>query len=410
MSDDTPNQTFERSPLFRPRTFLAGLVLGLVLCSALARYVSHKGYHDVFSRFFLQISPEGQYYPTVDEMCSIVRTRCRSDQVLVIVGGNSIFNGVGQPLEKLWTNELQRQLGDRYAVVNLAFRGAFCTDGGAVIAEVLRNEYPRQVFVTNTGPFVRPEPIGSQPYRGLIWEARSRGLLESFAKRDKIIEVSRKEEYAWGKWVDIWAGTMLDRVLRFHDLWNWVGYKFIFTIQNPITPHMPQAIWARGRFDDIENDFEDTPFDMRFLPEYREAEMKIVRGFSSIYYIKDARGNWRTNPVFLSDFNRVVDGAFPTDLRARTLVMLSRNSPLYLRQLTPDEMVRDDDAYRDCVNAWRHYGYAADEYGRDYDETDFGDRTHLTGTGGRKLAAQVAGDVQEIARKLGYLGKEAGAP
>jgi lysophospholipase L1-like esterase len=410
MSDDSQSPTFERSPLFRPRTFLAGLIAGLALCSALARYVSYRGYHDTFTRFHIYIAPEGQYYPTLDEMGSIVRTRCRSDQVLVIVGGNSIFNGVGQPVEKLWSNELQRLLGDGYAVVNLAFRGAYCTDGGAIVAEVLRKEFPRQIYVANTGPFVQPEPIGSQPYRYLIWEARSRGLLEEFPAREKLLAESRRMEYTRSEWVDLLAGTYLDRVLRFRDLWNWIGYKFIFTIQNPITPNMPQAIWARERFDDIENDFEDTPLNLRFLPEYRDAEMKIVRGFSGTYYTKDSSGNWTLKPNLVEEFNTAAAAAFPKDLRARTLIMLSRNCPLYLHQLTPDEMLREDDAYRDGIRAWKALGYGADEYGRDYDESDFGDRTHLTGTGGRKLAARVAADVQAIASKLGYLGKGTGAP
>jgi hypothetical protein len=403
MSDAPATSTFERSALFRPRTFLAGLLAGLVLCSAAARYVSSRGYHDVFTRFHIFISPEGQYYPTLEEMCSIVRTRCRSDQILVIVGGNSIFNGVGQPVEKLWTGELQRQLGDRYAVVNLAFRGAYCTDGAAIVAETLRKEFPRQIYVANTGPFVQPAPIGSQPYRYLIWEAESRGLLESFAARDALIAKSRPSEYTWGEWVDVWAGAYLDRALRFRDLWNWVGYKYLFTIQNPVTPHMPRAIWARDRFDDIENDFEDTPLSLRFLPEYRDAEMKIVRGFSATYYLRDDQGNWRINPKYLKDFNEAASAAFPVDLRARTLIMLSRNSPLYLRQLTQDEMQREDICYSEGATAWRNLGYGADDYGRDYDDSDFGDRTHLTGTGGRKLAAQVAADVQGIAAKLGYL-------
>jgi lysophospholipase L1-like esterase len=405
MSDESPTVTFERSALFRPRTFLAGLVVGLALCSALARFVSYRGYHDTFTRFHIYIAPEGQYYPTLDEMCSIVRTRCRGDQVLVIVGGNSIFNGVGQPVDKLWSNELQRQLGDGFAVVNLAFRGAFCTDGAAIVAEVLRKEFPRQIYVANTGPFVQPMPIGSQPYRYLIWEARSRGLLEDSPAREDLWAESRRMEYTWGQWVDVLAGTNLDRVLRFRDLWNWIGYKFIFTIQNPVTPNMPQAMWARERFDDIENDFEDTPINLRFLPEYRDAEMKIVRGFSGTYYTKDSSGNWKLDPTLSEKFNRAAAAAFPKDLRARTLIMLSRNCPLYLHELTPDEMLREDDAYRDGEAAWKAMGYVADEYGRDYDDADYGDRTHLTGTGGRKLAAQVARDVQDIARRLGYVGK-----
>jgi hypothetical protein len=404
-ADQTP--TFERSALFRPRTFLAGLLAGLALCSAVGRFVAGRGFHDDFARFHVYISPEGQYYPTLDEMCGIVRMRCRPDQVLVIVGGNSIFNGVGQPVEKLWTSELQRVLGDGYCVVNLAFRGAFCTDGAALVAEALRKEYPRQIYVANTSPFVQPLPIGSQPYRYLLLEAECRGLLERSGARQALINETRDALYTRGDWVELWAGAYLDWALRFRDLWNWVGYRYLFTIQNPITPHLPQALWARDRFTDTENDFEDTPLSLRFLPEYRDAEMAIVRGFSATYYSRDAAGNWLMSPTFLRDFNRFAAGAFPQDLKARTLIMLSRNSPLYLRQLTPDEMQREDICYRDGGKAWRDLGYAADEYGRDYDDSDFGDRTHLTGTGGRKLAAQVASDVQERAGKLGYL---AGGP
>jgi hypothetical protein len=406
MSGPPTDTGIERSGLFRPRTFLGGLLCGLILCSGLARFESFRGYHDEFTRFYIYISPDAQYYPTLEEMCGVVRMHCRKDQILVIVGGNSIFHGVGQPADKLWTNELQRQLGDRFAVINLAFRGAFCTDGAAVVAEVLRKEFPRQIYVANSGPFAMPVPEGSETYRYLIWEARSRGLLESFAPRDEIVNEYRRQEFTWGQRFDLWALDSLDRALRFRDLWNWVGYKYIFTIQNPYTPHFPAAIWPRDRFPDREDDFEDVPFSKRFRPEIQAAEMEIVRGFSSVYYFRTHAGDWRLRPIYSLNFNRMVEGAFPDDLRARTLIMLSRNSPLYLRQLTPDEMLREDDAYRDCIHAWRAAGYEADDYGRDYEDTDFGDRTHLTSTGGLRLAAQVSSQVQRIAGKLGYL-KEA---
>src|ERR1700690_2458775 len=401
MSDAPDTACFERSALFRPRTFLLGILCGLALCSAVARYVARRGYHEDFTRFHVYISPEAQYYPTVDEMCSVVRANCRSDQILVIVGGNSIFHGVGQPADKMWTRELQQQLGDGYAVLNLAFRGALCTDGGAVVAEVLRKEFPRQIYVANSGPFVPPAPMGVEPYRYLIWEARWRGLLETFAPRDELMDEGRRGQYTRGQFMEIWAGGHLDRILRFRDLWNWVGYKYLFTIQNPMTPNFPGSILPRDAFPDREDDFEDKPFSARFLPQYEDAEMKIVRGFSSIYYLKDSQGNWRLDPGYLTEFNRVARGAFPDDLKARTLIMLSRNCPLYVRQLNPDEALRDNDVYRDCVHELRADGYEAADYGADYDETDFGDRTHLTATGGRKLALQVASEVREMAGRLG---------
>jgi hypothetical protein len=410
MTEPLTDSGIERTGYFRPRTFFAAFLAGLVLCSFLARRVSRTGYHEDFTRFHQVISPEAQYYPTLEEMCGIVRTSCRPDQILVIVGGNSIFNGVGQPADKMWTVELQRQLGDRFAVVNLAFRGALCTDGGAVVAEVLRKEFPRQVYVANTAPFSEPAPYGVEPYRYLFWEARSRGLAESFAPREELVSDYVGSTYHWGERFNLRALGWLDRALRFRDLWNWVGYEYIFTIQNPIVPHMPGAILPRKDFPDSETDFESQPFENRFRPEYMDAEMRIVRAFSGNFYFRDFQGHWRLKPFARMEFDRVAGGAFPDDLKARTLIMLSGNSPHYLKELSADEKLRDDLAYREGVAEWKKMGYASDDYGRDYDETDFGDRTHLTSTGGAKLAVQVGDDVREIARKLGFLHQEYSKP
>jgi hypothetical protein len=54
--------------LFRPGFFLGGVLLGLGLLSGLARWVSVRNYHEAFTRFHVRISPEGQYYPTINEM------------------------------------------------------------------------------------------------------------------------------------------------------------------------------------------------------------------------------------------------------------------------------------------------------------------------------------------------------
>jgi len=410
MSDQPAKPRVEKSAYFRPTTFLVGFALGLVLCSAVARVVSRRGYHEEFTRFFPVISPEAQYFPTLEEMCGIVRMRCRPDQVLVIVGGNSVFIGVGQPVNRMWTAELQRLLGERFVVINFAFRGALCTDGGAVVAEALRREFPRQVYVANAVPFGPPAPYGILPYRYLFWEARSRGLLESFAPRDELVEDFEHREFSWGTRFEHWGKEWLDRAIRFRDLWNWVGYRYLFTIENPVTPHLPQAVWARKRFADLEPDFEAMPFGERFSPGIRDAEMKIVRGFSAFSCFRDFHGAWRPRPIVRLDFERVAKGAIPDDLKARTLIMLSRNSPYYLRQLTADEARREDAAYRGGIEAWRGAGYEAEDYGRNYDDADFGDRTHLAASGGRKLAVQVADRVRAISDKLGYLGQASPNP
>jgi len=402
MSELPPGSSPHRSRFFKPWSFALGLAAGLLLCSLVARHVSRRSYHEGFTRFYLGISPEAQYYPTLDEMKAIVRSNCRPDQILVVVGGNSIFNGVGQPPGSVWTSALQNELGGRFYVVNFAFRGALCTDGGAIVAEALRKEYPRQIYVANTSPFGAVAPHGTEPYRYLFWEAQARGEMESFAPRDAAVSHFRRYYMKWGERFDIWAREGLDRILRFRDLWNWVGFNHLFTIPSMMTPHLPEAMWPRRQIPDAETDFDTIPFDLRFRPEIRAAEMNIVSGFSRIFYTEGPGGAWVLRPATAKDYATNVRAAFPDDLKPRTLIMLSRNSPFYVDQLSPSERSRDEQAYRDAIGLWRKAGCAASEYGTGYDVLDFGDRTHLTAKGGKKLAHTVADLVRSLSDKLGY--------
>lgn len=389
---------------FRPRLFLAGLALGIVGCVGLGHYVTRHDYHAGFTRFHPRISPESSYYPTVDEMCAIVRARCRPDQILVIVGGNSILNGVGQPADQLWTLELQRLLGDKYAVINLAFRGALATDGGAVIAEVLRKEFPRQIYIANMQPMGDLHGLGLETYQFIFWEAHARGLLEDYAPREKLIEDFRRSTEAPPNLRELMLVAHADGVLRFRDLWNWVGYQHVFTVSSFYTPNFPRLLTARKHLRDEERDYEEMPFisPARFGAEKEPAEMAITRGFTSGFYEKDAQGEWSLLPATRNTFTVAAQTGFPDSLKARTLLVVSRNAPFYRKKLTADELLRDDQGYRDTVALLESLGYRAMEYGKDFAETDYGDRTHLTVSGGKKLAAMVAAKVEETARQQGY--------
>lgn len=391
-------------PWFRSRFYLLGLVLGFVGCALLGRYVARHDYHEDFTRFHPRISPESSYYPTVDEMCSIVRARCRPDQILVIVGGNSVLNGVGQPADELWTLELQRLLGDKYAVINLAFRGALATDGGAVIAEVLRKEFPRQIYIANMQPMGDLHALGLETYQFIFWEAHARGLLEDYAPREKLIEAYRSSTEAPPNLRELTVVAHADAMLRFRDLWNWVGYEHVFTVKSFYTPNFPRLLTARKHLRDEERDYEQMPFDSpsRFGPAKEKNEMAITRGFTEVFYEKNAAGEWSLLPSTRSTFTTTAQAGFPDSLKARTLLVVSRNAPFYRKKLTADELLRDDRGYRETVEILESLGYGAMEYGKDFAETDYGDRTHLTVAGGRKLAGSMAAKIGEMARKQGY--------
>lgn len=397
MSDST-----QPIPWFRGPMFLIGLLLGLVACAILGRVLSARSYHGDITRVHIRISPESHYYPTLEELRSIVRAKCRPGQILVVVGGNSIFYGVGQPLGKVWTDELQRRLGPEYSVVNLALRGALCTDGGAIVAESLRDEFPRQIYVANTSPFSSPVPHGVEPYRYLYREALSRNLLLPFGPRQQLWGEFSRTEVRSGERLEKWSMGVLDRVLRFRDLWNWVGYNWFFTIQNPHTPDWPEAVWPRRRFKDEEGDYELTPAVQRFPLSVREAEMEIVRAFSSVHSERDASGRWAVKASTRKEFLSVAKAAVPDTLKPRTLIVLSRNSPNYVAMLTPDELARDAVVYSGAAAAWLEAGFRATDYGPGFTMEDFGDRSHLTASGGVKLAAWLAPQIQDMANQLGY--------
>ena len=387
---------------FQPVSLLAGVVLGLIALAWAGHTVTRQNWHRDFVRFHPLITAETQYQPTIAEMQAIVRERCRADQILVIVGGNSIFQGVGQPVDQLWTRRLQELLGARFAVVNLAFRGSSPTDAGAVVAESLREEYPRQIYLANVPPFAAASAGGSLSYFFMVLDAERKGWLLDLPERTAVIA----DRLAWP---DLYPtvreeslGARLDAVLRFRELWNWWSATRFFTFPTSRTPELRNAFRPRNAFPDTEPDFEDIPFTQRFAPQFAAAELEITRNTSAASFRPDGRGGWRPIPAQHLEFKRYARTAFPEPLKARTLIVVSHNSPYFVQQMTPAEQTRDALAIRTTVDRWRDYGYAAADYGPDFVADDYGDRTHLTARGGAKLAARLAPEIHELATRLGY--------
>ena len=409
MSDSPSSSGTPEISLFIPKAFLVGLALGFALLTWAGYRAGKTNYHKDFVRFIQQDSPEGNYYPTVDELCAIVRERCRPDQTLVIVGGNSIFLGVWQPASDVWTNHLQEILGDKYCVLNFAFRGASPADCGAVVAEVLRKEFPRQIYVANETPLVAIDPIGSDTYRFMFWQAYFAGRMEPNAWRRgrvntflySIAEGTRPALRP--DTVDIVGSNTLDSVVNFRNLWNRIGYTTVFTVPSLFAEAIPELLAPRMSYEDKEPDATDPVFLARRYPDSGiPAEMAIVRGRTSGKYVKQPNGTWLLTKQEADYYRQFIEHSFPQDLKPRTLIFLSQNSPHYRRLLTADEAARDDLSFGDSIRIGREAGIEEAEYGRDFNEDDFGDRTHLSKLGGAKLADFVAARVKDLSHRLGY--------
>jgi lysophospholipase L1-like esterase len=390
-------------PYFKPWTLLLGFVAGLVLLAFAGRTVIQRDLHPTAVRFHPMIAPDSQYEPTMGEMRAFVRARCRPDQILVIVGGNSILLGVGQPADRVWTKRLQELLGDRYAVVNLAFRGSSPTDGGALVAESLRDEFPRQIYLANVAALQAADAIGIETYRFIFFDAYYKNLLLPWAPRDQQFKAYLAEPAFSTARFERRIGAQIDSVLHYRDFWNWWSATKFFTFATPFQPNPKLAYKPRSYFKDEENDYEGTPFEQRFTPPTIAADTIIARAYSANGYAKNAAGAWQLADNAQEQFLRFAANAFPESLKPRTLMLNSRNSPFYTRQLGVDLQARDEVAIRDTIAGFEKLGYAALDTGNHYAIEDFGDRTHLTSAGGAKLAATVAPKIEALAAKLGYV-------
>ena len=400
-----------RLPL-APRSILLGTFIGFAAFCLLGRQAARTDEHKNFVRLTRYTSPETLYYPTVNELMSIVRARTKPGQILVIVGGNSVLRGVGQPADKIWTKRLQAELGAGYAVFNFAFNGSSITDGAAVVAEALRNEFPKQIYMANTAPTHGVNPEGSLVYRFLFWDAWSKGYLDKTdAKRNtKISDTHANRAYHFQDgFAELTIRDWFDRWFYFQDFWNDVSLTRFSTVWGAYMPGPLLFSQARNSFKDPEPDFLNPvaiPFAARYRPDTIAIELLNVRGCSwdAFEREKTPDGKWKIYEPAWQNFHEEVAASFPQALKKRTLVLMSHSSPYYVNKLTPDEIERDGLAYTLAVKEWEKAGYASMEYGKDFHATqDYGDRTHLTWKGGEKLAVLVAAKVRDMSKELGYL-------
>ena len=80
------------------------------------------------------------------------------------------------------------------------------------------------------------------------------------------------------------------------------------------------------------------------------------------------------------------------------LMVLNQNCPYFRARLTPTERARDELVFAAYDQLWHDHGIACVVAGYDFEPLDYIDRTHLSPSGGRKLAALVAREVKKFGR------------
>lgn len=382
--------------MFSARTkalvLLLGVPLGFAFAVLLGRAAERYSKPDHFVRFHYKLAPETLYYPTFSTMENLALARYRPGKTLVVIAGNSILNGFGQEEKDVWSLRLQEQLGERYAVVNLSFRGTLPCEGASLVAESLLRRGLPVILVTNTAPNVVGRSAGGA-YGYLYWDAFFKGRLTKYLPREQDIagweatlppaDLERQNEFR--------RAARLDALFHYQTLWHHVGYRHLFTVWSPHTRE--RFLQPRASFpDDMPG---PAPLNDRFR-DYLKEEMEIVRGFSSVLAEPVDRDGWRATEISQEVARGLVESMFVPALRPHTIMIQNQNAPFYRARLTPSERARDDIVFVAYEQLWRKLGIACHTVGTDFENADFRDRTHLTASGGEKLATLVAGYVRQL--------------
>ena len=383
-----------------PLPLLAGVALSFLSCCLAGRMLARVNCLGHFTRFHVALGYQTLYYPTVSQVRSLARETLDPNKIAVVLGGNSILQGVGQGASGNWALRLQELLGDDFQVLNLALPNAYTFEFGSVAAEALLPDHPRLILLTNNiWPVARAsigDPDGRPFVRYFYWQAQARGLLAASPERDEALR--RLEEGRDESFRELRRQCALDARLAYHDLWNAATCRFVSTVWcAPLA-----ASWTRPRGAYPDPDLVLPPVNER-RAAFAAKDLATLRGILALtrQFLPPSGhdASWREPH---SPLPGTVGNCLSPCLRGRTLVLLNRLCPLYLGPLTADEREVYARSFEVLVRLFGRAGVRAVEVSRDLPARCFSDSVHLTPEGGRRLAEEVAPLIRELADQLGY--------
>ncbi|HEY9715502.1 MAG TPA: hypothetical protein V6C72_18655, partial [Chroococcales cyanobacterium] len=304
-----------------PLPLFAAAMAAFTACCLIGYSTTRHNLFQGFQHFNPGMGPQTQFYPTLAELSAFVNDQARTDQTIVVVGGNSIFNGVGQPTWQLWTKNLQEILGPRYAVVNLAFQGAPPFSASYITFESLAKQRgnKRILFVTNT---IRPgqcETYMLTPYSYAFFDAWNKNQLLPSPERDAMLK--RDQSYLPLKQRDelneLKLRLQLERCFYFCDFWNSVGFRKFFTFWDPVAAQSMNPFGARKHFPDMP--LIPRPVEVRFADSVFHT--KVIRDSMKGLLVKDANGEWVEDAKYWKSFAEQASAVVPAALKERVLVV-----------------------------------------------------------------------------------------
>lgn len=379
-----------------PVAICVGVFVGFVGACLLGRMSEKTSRFENFVRLHPFLEQESSYFPTASQLVATARAQCPPDngKVLVVLGGNSVFNGSGQKKKEIWSAVLQQELGDRFHVINFSAPGAGVMDNGGVAFEILARDYPRALLVTNTEPgYYAPGYASSYSY--LFWDAYYKDLLIEDADRSAVLKrdvFSKDSQEAQLRY-------RLNSVLHFNDLWTGIAYRRVSTVwsswlkERSFSPRRELPDWYDKRKVIV-------PSEERFQ-ELLAGHIAALRNRKSLdpqRILAGADGKMiQTEESLRAEVDQIAN-LLPESLRRRAFVVFTPLNPWFLEHLTADERNRLEVSFENGVTLLKNGGFhAVSLLQQGFEPLDFGDTVHLSPAGGNRLAHALAPEIRKLA-------------
>lgn len=389
-------------PKLRPWVFVGAIVVGFLACVLMGRTVSQNPVLKNEVRLNEFLNPMFHFYPTASMLAAAALDGLTADQTLVLIGGNSNFNGQGQNPDELWSLELQRLLGDAYKVVNFATMGSKSADLAGVVFRMIEVKHPKTLLVLNSYSVLQGSFDGSDDYdipapalfTYVFWDAYYKNLIPSDdAFEAKVHQLQKREfvEHA-NEFTEIHLGAIFDGFTYARDLWTFLDYESFFTLW--FAPRADKPFQARK--------FVTEP--KRVFPGLEERVAKSGMTFDEI--MQNVRGHFQgiarygvngaiePVPEKWQVFRDSHDRLFTPSQRSRVFLYLLWPSPHFAKKLSKEDKALLDYVIPHATDELLKQGYHASSIGRDFDDEDYETSFHFMASGGHKIARLVADQIK----------------
>ncbi len=328
----------------------------------------------LLKRFWVMQSPGTNFFPTIRQQHIWVKQQATIDQTIVVLGGSSFLLGNGQPVDLSTGVVLQKKLGPKFKVVNLAVQGGGAFGQGLYVASKLRSEGYKVIFISDINPGYAPPFENDTPYAYSYWQAKFAGFLGDASESQSdftSVPINYKSVLA-----------LLNQYLYFQELANYISFEYI-KINNSPYSGLPNFT-PLGRWKDEE---KVVPFEERHKnTAIEEAYFKQAYAYADRFYITEST----YREVAQKYFEGITAANSP-----RTILVACESNPRYLAPIGKELLKNYYSIINNQIKALNRKGLEAYSACEGFSQEDYGDIIHLVPSGAEKLASNLARWINE---------------